>query len=143
MPPRLKRTIYTGTFIHTPTLGNLEIIEYGAVGVDENGIIRFVEELPENRRERAVAKRVAEEHGWDDGVDVVVGWQERSSFWFPGFVGRSWLLFFNLSFRVILYHEWIHPVTSWLAGKGECKEKRYESFVNCFFFVASCLLIDS
>ncbi|KAL9583018.1 MAG: hypothetical protein Q9212_002964 [Teloschistes hypoglaucus] len=85
MPSRLKRTIYTGTFIHTPTLGNLEIIENSAIGVDENGIIRFIEELSEDRSVGPAAKHIAQEHGWDDGVNVVT-YECRSSFWFPGFV---------------------------------------------------------
>lgn len=96
MLPPLKRTIYTGTFIHTPTPGYLEIIENGAIGVDENGIIIFVVKLLENHQVKVVAKRVAETYGWDHGADVVACGHGRSSFWFPGFVGRSLLIFCNL-----------------------------------------------
>lgn len=89
MSSPLRKTIYTGTFIHTPTLGKLEIIENGAIGVDESGIIRFVENVPGNGDLDVVAKRAAKGHGWADGVDVVACGGGRSTFWFPGFVGRS------------------------------------------------------
>ncbi|KAL8770131.1 MAG: hypothetical protein Q9194_005257 [Teloschistes cf. exilis] len=86
MSSLVKRTIYTGTFIHTPSPGYLEIIENGAIGVDEDGIIIFIVKLLENHHVKKVAKRVAETYGWDHGVDVVASVQGRSTFWFPGFI---------------------------------------------------------
>ena len=38
-----KRNVFTGTFVHTPSLGKLDLLQDAVVGV-EDGIIRFVEE---------------------------------------------------------------------------------------------------
>ncbi|KAL9639074.1 MAG: hypothetical protein Q9164_001171 [Protoblastenia rupestris] len=43
----IKPTVYTGTFIHTPSLGGLEVLANKAVGVDKDGVIRFIEDCPE------------------------------------------------------------------------------------------------
>lgn len=97
MPP-LQKTIYTGTFIYTPTLGTLSIRENLAVGVDEEGVIRNITDLSlsdfqhdrsdvdiETTRVRAVA----EKWGWGEtGWKWVVGGKEGRSWWFPGFVGK-------------------------------------------------------
>ena len=59
---------YTGTFIHTPTLGKLEVLENKRVSIDGRGFIVSIEDL-DDRGE-------AKEKG-------VVKW------WFPGFVGEG------------------------------------------------------
>ena len=46
MANSFQRTIYTGTFIWSKTLDELEIREHLAVGVDEDGIIRHIVNLP-------------------------------------------------------------------------------------------------
>ena len=61
---------YTGTFIHTPSLGKLEVLENKKVFVDERGVITAIEDL---RDEQVVEER---EKG-------------RLRWWFPGFVGKG------------------------------------------------------
>ena len=74
----LRRTIYFGTFIHSKTLQELDIIENGAVGVDENGKIVFVE-----RAAGSVGSVVAA-HGWENAQVVKTS---DCQFFFPGFIG--------------------------------------------------------
>ncbi|KAL8678416.1 MAG: hypothetical protein Q9186_005224 [Xanthomendoza sp. 1 TL-2023] len=100
----LKKTIYTGTFIHTPTRSALEVLEKGIVGVDEGGVIRFVEkgvgyegdegdgdgdgggDVGEDggQGEEERVRRVVERYGWE-WADVVVV-RDREGFFAPGFV---------------------------------------------------------
>ncbi|KAI9749869.1 MAG: hypothetical protein M1815_002222 [Lichina confinis] len=37
------KTVFLGTFIHCKSLNELDICEHGAIGVDEQGVIRFVD----------------------------------------------------------------------------------------------------
>lgn len=85
--PRLRPTIYTGTFIHCPSLDTLEVLEDGAVGVDEDGTIVFVE----NGLPRGMIEERARHWGWGDigmGWDLVSHVVDGKGWWFPGFVGR-------------------------------------------------------
>lgn len=110
MPP-LQRTIYTGTFIYTPTLGSLSISEHLAIGVDE-GVIRHIKDLSPNGRqydrrdvvnETERVRAAAVKWGWGEtGWKWVVGGKEGRSWWFPGFVGK---LYFA---RKIGIHAWLH-----------------------------------
>lgn len=99
-PPhnKLKRTIYTGTFISTPTPTTLEVLESHAVAVDENGVITHSFALPRK------GGAEGEGEGGDAGHEHVAGWVERNwggvigdgwelvgagkGWWFPGFVGE-------------------------------------------------------
>ena len=40
--PPLRCTLYTGTFLYTPSLRPLEVFDNAAIGVDENGVIAFI-----------------------------------------------------------------------------------------------------
>ena len=85
MPPSLKRTLYTGTFISTPTPSSLRILENHAVAVDEDGIIRHVGALEAGDGRAWVERNWGGEGEWVRGE----GW------WFPGFVGEwVFVLFF-------------------------------------------------
>ncbi len=96
----LQKTIYTGTFIYTPTLGSLSVNEHLAVGVDEEGTIRHVADLsPEGKHhdredivnEEKRVKAVAAKWGWGETEwKWIVGGKEGRSWWFPGFVGKSY-----------------------------------------------------
>ena len=76
----LRPTLYKGSFIHSVSLNELQVLENAIVGVDESGVIRFVE--------RHVAdgdvKDVVRGHGWEEWDVVSAG----RGFWFPGFVGE-------------------------------------------------------
>lgn len=84
MPP-LPKTIYTGTFIHTPHLGALSVAEHLAVGVDETGTIRHITNLsPGGRRhdrgdvvnERKRVGAVAVRWGWgEEEEEEEGGWR--------------------------------------------------------------------
>ena len=100
----MKRTVYTGTFISIPSLTSpLLVREDHAVGVDEEGVIRFIEKIeirdedwPERRNLRPSEDRARDsavlrmEKGWGWGrfEDPDGRMVERRSWWFPGFVGE-------------------------------------------------------
>lgn len=85
----ISKTIYFGPFVHSTSLAELEICENGAIGVDEKGVIAFVE--------RDVAYDGVDEikrrnQGWRDAGVVSV---EGNGFFFPGFIGEwfvSWIV---------------------------------------------------
>jgi guanine deaminase len=74
----IPNTIYLGAFVHSISLSELEICDKGAIGVDSNGVIQFVE------RDIELAQ-VQETHAeWKDAKVVKVG---ENGFFFPGFIG--------------------------------------------------------
>jgi guanine deaminase len=74
----LDKTIYFGAFVHSKTLKELEICEKGAIGVDETGIIRFVE-----RGVEAVEDVMKRYEDWRDAKVQRIGGE---GFFFPGFI---------------------------------------------------------
>lgn len=103
-----KKRIYTGTFIHTPTLGSLSVLENTSVGVNEDGVIEWVERSERSKRSIEISgdgggggskhgeggskERVLEGKKWEDEVMEAVeveGFDDDGWGWyFPGFVGR-------------------------------------------------------
>lgn len=73
----LEKTVYIGTFIHCQSLTELDIVDNGAVGVDEQGKIAFV------HRDRHATSL---EQGWKSAkiVDSL-----KHGFFFPGFIGEQ------------------------------------------------------
>ncbi len=90
-------TVYTGTFIHTPSLGSLEVLENAAVFVDGNGVIISI---IENVSREELGKKIGEEgEGWvvfdgdggKRGEGKGEGGEEEGRggrWWCPGFVGE-------------------------------------------------------
>ncbi|KAE9992229.1 hypothetical protein EG327_009727 [Venturia inaequalis] len=78
MSPPLK-TIFVGPFVHCKALDQLDICEDGAIGVDENGVIAFIERDVEGRDADPVAKK----HGWVNPKVVKI---YDTGFFFPGFI---------------------------------------------------------
>jgi guanine deaminase len=76
----ISKTIYLGTFVHSVTLTELEIGEKGAIGVNEAGVIEFVE------RNVGLA-HVHEKH--ESYKDAKVIELTGKGFYFPGFIGMS------------------------------------------------------
>ena len=79
------RRIFTGTFVHTPELGELEVLEDKAVFVEDGGIVRIVDE-------REVSESASRE-GWEvvglgDGKGGKGKEKGECRWWFPGFVGE-------------------------------------------------------
>ena len=72
----VSRTIYTGPFVHSISLAELEICENGAIGVDENGVIAFVERDLD-------LEAVQDKHSWHDATPVHL---TGNAFYFPGFI---------------------------------------------------------
>ncbi len=96
----LKRTLYTGNFLWTPSLGRLKVLEKAVIGVDENGTIAFIIEGGEDepmepaqgsgnvQLQFSFLEKVRR-HGWKDGEwDCVVGGNGGAGWWFPGFIGE-------------------------------------------------------
>ncbi|MCJ1281415.1 hypothetical protein MMC26_000734 [Xylographa opegraphella] len=79
----LKRTIYIGTFIHSLTLDAVEVVESGSIGVDEKGVIAFIEK---DCAIAELAEVVKGRHGWKEWEVVKVGDGTSTTFLFPGFV---------------------------------------------------------
>ena len=80
----LKRTVYIGTFVHSLSLEAIEVVEHGIVGVDEKGIITFVEK---DYTVAGLKEVVKSQHGWQEWETVMVGDGPSTTFLFPGFVG--------------------------------------------------------
>lgn len=74
----ISKTIYCGAFAHCATLSELDICSKGAIGVDEQGVIRFVE------KELDVKDVLRKHGGWGDAKVVRV----NDGFFFPGFIGE-------------------------------------------------------
>ncbi|MCJ1432804.1 hypothetical protein MMC27_002161 [Xylographa pallens] len=85
MPPNkpLKRTIYIGTFIHSLSLDVLEVVEFGIIGVNEKGVIAFVEKDCTIAELQEVVKS---RYGWEEWETVKIGDGASTTFLFPGFV---------------------------------------------------------
>ena len=95
---KARKKMFVGTFVHNVSLQEVSVLEGYAVGVDESGVIAFVEKI-----EGVGVDRLRERMGWKgEEVDIVgPGLGDESEdedvvgFWFPGFVGRfSWFFFF-------------------------------------------------
>lgn len=90
--PASHQTIFFGPFVHCATLSELDICESGAIGVDAEGIIAFVE--------RDVTfetlDQVSEKHGWTDCKVVRI---YDTGFFFPGFIGKCYMSFAIISSR--------------------------------------------
>ena len=96
-----RSTLYIGTFIHTPSLGELEVLEDSIVRVDPKGIIIGVyRNVLCNSKEREVDSR-----GWKNSIDRLIeqgkvgpddeegfalqyGRMDGSGWWACGFVGE-------------------------------------------------------
>ncbi|KAF2852425.1 guanine deaminase [Plenodomus tracheiphilus IPT5] len=76
----ISKTIYTGTFVHSASLSRLEICEKSAIGVDENGIIAFIEK---NSDGSSIGKIRSRREGWSDAQVIDI---EGTGFYFPGFI---------------------------------------------------------
>jgi guanine deaminase len=75
----MSKTIYAGPFVHSESPSKLDICLTGAIGVDENGKIAFVQ------RDVSDAKAIAaKEPGWEEAKIVQIG---KLDFFFPGFIG--------------------------------------------------------
>lgn len=100
MAPPLSPTVYTGTFIHTPTLGAVEVLRNAAIGVNEHGVIvSIMQDLsPEDLKKGVVAEGEKSEGRWKVSDLGAVG---EGKWWFPGFVGESGLLLFRIVIFVL------------------------------------------
>lgn len=76
----IPKTVFFGSFVHSVSLNKLEILENAAIGVDENGIIAFVEKNIENF---SIEDIKSQQDGWSDARVVSI---EGTGFYFPGFI---------------------------------------------------------
>ena len=107
--PSIKRTLYVGNFVWTPSLGQLKVLENAAVGVDEDGIIAFIFEDVDidpqfddwescSPQLRSMLRKAVEKYGWKgDEWGCMIRSQKGLEWWFPGFVGAYFtqLYFFS------------------------------------------------
>ena len=75
----IQKTIYLGTFVHSKSLTELDILEHAAIGVDENGIISFLEKGVTNLQD--IKNQKPE---WKGAKTVTP--RHKNSFFFPGFI---------------------------------------------------------
>jgi hypothetical protein len=75
----VEKTIYIGPFVHCKTLQELDICTTGAIGVNESGVIEFIE------RNVKSLDDLAPRDGWKDAKRVMI---RDNGFFFPGFIGR-------------------------------------------------------
>ncbi|CAI6339972.1 unnamed protein product [Periconia digitata] len=71
----IAKTVYAGAFVHSISLTELEICENGAIGVDEAGVIQFIE--------RNGSEEWKEKEGWQSAKVVRL---DGKGFFFPGFI---------------------------------------------------------
>lgn len=74
MASEQKKTLYIGSFVHSISLQQLEYCEEALIGVDERGVIAFVD-----RGTTSTSKP-----GWQDAHKVQL---PKNAFLFPGFIG--------------------------------------------------------
>jgi guanine deaminase len=81
----ISKTIYVGPFVHSKSLTRLDIEERGAIGVDEHGIIRFVErDLSAEANQLTVQLHSDQDlYAWADAKIVRI---KGTGFFFPGFI---------------------------------------------------------
>ncbi|KAL8879689.1 MAG: hypothetical protein Q9192_008183 [Flavoplaca navasiana] len=106
-PSSPKKQIFTGTFIHVPSLSTgISVLENTIVGVDECGVIAFIQRDVEglydyeedtvsgDEKGLTVAVRgVLVNNGWEGlDVEVVESGRDGMGWWGPGFVGELWIL---------------------------------------------------
>ena len=93
----LRPTVYSGNFLWTPALGQLEVRENTAVGVNSDGVIAFVLDTS-NKEARSSArweqnvllKSEVEKQGWMKGEwELIDHGNNAMKWWFPGFIGTS------------------------------------------------------
>lgn len=91
MKEPLEKTVYAGTFIHTPRIGEVEVFANAVVGVDENGLIEFIDKdfyISDKGNFDGQAKARGWIHwGNECSIDLVECAGNGTGFWFPGFVG--------------------------------------------------------
>jgi guanine deaminase len=75
--PLYSKTIYLGAFAHSISLSNLEVCSRGAIGVDEKGVIAFVE------RDLGLDEVLKKHEDWKNSKVESV----EDGFFFPGFIG--------------------------------------------------------
>ena len=139
----LKPTIYIGNFIHTPSLGKLEVLEETVICVDANGIIvniynkdRDLGDIRPRPKENdndpqewhaRIIEMVTKDGGLDvKDPDLVDGRMDGSQWWVPGFVGECFSR--KISF-VSVYDALVLVFLSFLSLSG------FDSFLRCFFLI--------
>jgi len=83
----IQKAIYIGTFVHNISLSELEICEKGAIGVDSNGVIKFIE------RDVTLEQAQEKHESWSDAKVVMIA---EDGFLFPGFVGTYFSICYQL-----------------------------------------------
>jgi guanine deaminase len=74
----VKATLYVGAFVHSTSLKELELQERGVIGVDDKGVIAFVERNVED------VSRIKEKYADFKAAEIV---EVKDGFFFPGFIG--------------------------------------------------------
>ncbi|KAF2016159.1 guanine deaminase [Aaosphaeria arxii CBS 175.79] len=75
----IPKRIYIGTFVHSTSLTDLDICESGAIGVNENGVIEFVD------RETSSITDLKSKHSSYEDAQIVIP-TNKNAFFFPGFI---------------------------------------------------------
>lgn len=76
----ISKTIYTGPFVHSATLTKLEICENAAIGVNEKGVIEFIEKISDKCSIKTIMSKR------EDWLDAHVVSVSGNGFYFPGFI---------------------------------------------------------
>ena len=92
----LEKTVYLGSFAHSKSLKDLEILHNAAIFVDENGKITAVEK---NVADEAAARGYFSKLGWNKSQEgpIRIFKTIGEQFFFPGFIGNFLLVFSFLS----------------------------------------------
>jgi guanine deaminase len=80
-----RKKLFLGTFVHSKTQTELEIVENSVIGVDEKGIIRFIDT-------NVKVFTDSDKHGWEDAQIIRV---PQGAWLFPGFIGKLMQMSFS------------------------------------------------
>lgn len=79
-----RKSIFLGSFVHSKSLDELELLHDTAVFVDEKGVIVAIEQKCDEQRALQV---ISPKLGWSSG-EVSVRVAAPGQFFFPGFIGQ-------------------------------------------------------
>jgi guanine deaminase len=88
---QIKYTTYFGTFVHTPELGELEILHHTAVGVDRDGTIDFILGIDVSDLKNLDIIKITLDNSSTSGlspsdINIVDISNDEHKFFFPGFI---------------------------------------------------------
>lgn len=87
----MSRRVIVGSIAFSENIDKITFLTNGIIGVDEHGIIAFVDDLGDST---SLAKTYVRSHGWDTDIEIIH--LDKGSFLCPGFIDTHTVCFFYL-----------------------------------------------